>query len=239
MHVIPVLDLVDGLVVLASGGRRDTYLPINTPLCPDPLPMRVVESILRVFPFKYFYVADLDSIEGKLPNSVLIIALAKAHPDIEFWIDAGFTSAQDLDPYDTVSNIRFVIGSESQRSIQTYSTLCRDPRLGQHILSLDRKDDTELGPAELVDSPNLWPSTVISMDLTRVGLASGPNVDRIHELRNKRQSVSIVAAGGIRNINDLLTLAAAGVNYALVATALHNEKLQRAYLERLAKKNAP
>ena len=239
MHVIPVLDLVDGLVVLATGGHRDTYLPINTPLCNNPLPMRVVESILRIFPFKFFYVADLDSIEGKLPNSVLIIALAKAHPGVEFWIDAGFTGIRDLDPYDTVSNIRFVIGSESQRSIQTYSALCRDPRLGQHILSLDRKDGTELGPTELVDSPNLWPNMVISMDLTRVGLASGPNVSRILELRNKRQSVDIVAAGGIRNINDLLTLEAIGVNDALVATALHKEKLKRADLEQRAKKNAP
>jgi phosphoribosylformimino-5-aminoimidazole carboxamide ribotide isomerase len=233
MHVIPVLDLLDGLVVLASGGRRDTYLPINTPLCSDPLPMRVVESFLQVFPFEFFYVADLDSIEGKRPNSDLIIALAKAHPDIEFWIDAGFTNAQDLDPYATVSNVRFVIGSESQRSIQAYSTLCQDARLGQHILSLDRKDGTELGPAELVDSPDLWPNTVISMDLTRVGLAAGPNVDRIHELQDKRQTVNIVAAGGIRNINDLLTLAAVGVNYALVATALHSEKLDRTDLERL------
>ncbi len=239
MHVIPVLDLIDGLVVLASGGHRDTYLPINTPLCPDPLPMRVVESILQVFPFEFFYIADLDAIEGEVPNSDVIIALAKAHPDIEFWIDAGFTNSKELAPYNAVANIRFVIGSESQRSLQAYATLCQDPRLGGHILSLDRKDGLELGPPELVDNPHLWPDTIISMDLTRVGLASGPNLDRIHELGSKRQNINVVAAGGVRNINDLFSLADVGVDYTLVATALHNEKLNKAALERLDKKNAP
>lgn len=239
MHVIPVLDLLDGRVVLASGGRRDTYRPIDTPLCPDPAPMRVVASFLEVFPFEIFYIADLDAIEGRMPNAGLVVALAKAHPAIEYWVDAGFTHHTDLAPYALSSNIRFVIGSESLESLHAYAELCQDPLLDRHILSLDRKDGFELGSTDIINQPHLWPDTVISMDLARVGQASGPNLERIREFRRKRQNLDVVAAGGVRDIEDLLNLAANGVKHALVATALHNGKLGRSDLERWREKKRP
>lgn len=233
MHVIPVLDLIDGLVVLASGGRRDNYQPIDTPLCPDPSPIRVIDSMLGIFPFKIFYVADLDAIEGRTSNADLIVSLTYAHRGIEFWVDAGFNEGEDLVPYAMNSNIRFIIGSESLGSLEAYAALCKDQRLARHILSLDRKDEIELGTTDIINQAHLWPDTVISMDLARVGQASGPNLQRIRELVDKRQGLEVVAAGGVRDINDLLSLNASGVKYALVATALHNGTLSSADLERL------
>ncbi|HCU89500.1 MAG TPA: nickel transporter, partial [Gammaproteobacteria bacterium] len=82
MHVIPVLDLADSVVVLAKGGRREDYRPIDTPLCPDPTPLLVVESMLKLFPFDKFYIADLDSIEGKSSNANSIVSLAHSYPAI-------------------------------------------------------------------------------------------------------------------------------------------------------------
>ncbi len=233
MHVIPVLDLIDGLVVLASGGQRDSYRPIDTQLCHDPSPSSVITSMLRIFPFKIFYIADLDAIEGRGSNAELIASLANAQTNIEFWVDAGFTDSEDLAPYTDNSNIRLVIGSESLDSLESYVALCKDQRLDRHILSLDRKDGVELGSSDIINQAHLWPEIVISMDLTRVGQAVGPNVKRIRELDNKRQGLNVVAAGGIRDINDLLSLKVSGVNYALVATALHNGTLSNAELQRL------
>jgi phosphoribosylformimino-5-aminoimidazole carboxamide ribotide isomerase len=233
MRVIPVLDLVDGLVVLASGGKRDSYRPIDTPLCPDPSPARVLQSMLEIFPFDIFYIADLDAIEGRLSNANLVVSLAQTHRDIEFWIDAGFGDRKDLIHYAKSSNIRFVIGSESLHSLQAYSVLCRDPLLRGHILSLDRKDGLELGSSDIINEPHLWPDTVISMDLTQVGQAGGPNLARIRELSATRENIDVVAAGGVRDINDLIQLNANGVKYALVATALHSGKLSQLDLARL------
>jgi len=232
MHVIPVLDLKDGVVVLASGGRRDTYRPIKTQLCPDSSPPRVVDSLLEVFPFDKFYIADLDAIEGTASNTGHIVRLAHAHPEIEFWIDAGFTGLKDLAPYLAERNFRLVLGSESLERIEDYAVMRRDPRLARHILSLDCKDGLDLGPAELMQQPKLWPDTVISMDLTRVGQSAGPNLQRIRELRGRRQDLNVVAAGGVRDGNDLATLAQDGVRNALVATALHNQRVSARDLER-------
>jgi len=235
MQVIPVLDIKDGVVVLADGGRRETYRPIDTPLCAEGSPSRVVKSLLCVFDFDIFYVADLDAIVGNATNAAGIVALAHAHPTIEFWVDAGFCTVQDLTPYETERNIRFVLGSESLPSLEDYSNLHRDPRLRHHILSLDRKGDIELDPAGLFEQPSLWPDIIISMDLARVGQSAGPNLERLTELRRRRRDLSVVAAGGVRDIDDLLTLTTHGVQYALVATALYNRHVTKRDLERLAR----
>ncbi|HCU90525.1 MAG TPA: hypothetical protein DGR97_11300 [Gammaproteobacteria bacterium] len=118
-------------------------------------------------------------------------------------------------------------------SLNAYIVLCQNPQLDGHILSLDQKDGFELGSSGIVHKPYLWPDTIISMDLTRVGQTGGPNLERIRNLGAKRAGLDIVAAGGIRDIDDLIDLKANGVNHALVATALHNGKLRRSDLERL------
>ena len=97
MRVIPVLDLADGVVVLAKGGRRETYRPINTPLCPDSTPLRVVESMLKLFPFDKFYIADLDAIEGKCSSANSIVSLAQSYPAIEYWIDAPVWTPESIE----------------------------------------------------------------------------------------------------------------------------------------------
>jgi phosphoribosylformimino-5-aminoimidazole carboxamide ribotide isomerase len=238
MQVIPVLDLKGGVVVLAAGGKRDSYRPIDTLLCPDPSPAAVVAALLAIFRFKRFYLAELDAIEGVARNGESAIQLAQAYPDIEFWIDAGFAEPDDLTPFEGMRNIRYVIGSESLGSIETYETMRRDTRMADHILSLDRKDGLELGPQTLIHRPQLWPDTIISMDLTQVGRAAGPNLTRIRELRDRREDLTVVAAGGVRNIDDLLSLAAEGASYALVATALHNRNLTEEDLARLSRRSA-
>ena len=91
MQVIPVLDIKDGRVVLAGGGRRERYRPIHTPLCSEASPARVLESLLGVFHFDIFYIADLDAIAGKATNAASIVDLARAHPRIESRPGAGRT----------------------------------------------------------------------------------------------------------------------------------------------------
>ena len=51
MRIIPVLDLMDGLVVRARFGDRASYRPIETPLSPDAQPLHVAAGLLRLFPF--------------------------------------------------------------------------------------------------------------------------------------------------------------------------------------------
>jgi len=233
MHVVPVLDLKDGVVVLADGGQRDRYQPIATPLCKDPRPGAVLDAFLGVFGFRAFYIADLDAIEHGSPNLRAITDLARSQPAIEFWLDGGFNRPEHLQPYAEYANIRFVIGSESLDSIETYTALAADPRMRRHILSLDRRNGRDLGPRSLIERPDLWPQTLISMDLAHVGKDAGPGRERLRDLMALRPDIDVAAAGGVRDIDDLEALAADNVHYALVATALHRRKIGGEELARL------
>jgi len=235
MNVVPVLDLKDGLVVLASGGHRDAYRPVDTPLCHDPAPAAVIGALLDVFPFTTVYIADIDAITGAGTNALSIRELADASPDVVFWIDSGFNDVSDLASFAGRKNIRPVIGSESLTSLEHYTALAAGMPFTGHVLSLDCKDGQELGPPELIEQPELWPDTVISMDLNRVGADRGPNDARLRRLQACREDIAVAAAGGVRGLDDLRMLAAQGTDHVLIATALHEKKLVRSDIESIAR----
>ena len=67
--VIPVLDLRGGRVVRARRGERATYAPIETPLAKGSAPADVATGLLRAWPSRLLYVADLDAIiDGAAPD---------------------------------------------------------------------------------------------------------------------------------------------------------------------------
>ena len=72
------------------------------------------------------------------------------------------------------------------------------------------------------------------MSLARVGSAIGPDIDRLTTIKSRAVNRQVYAAGGVRDANDLASLAQAGITGALVATSLHNGKLTGAQIARLS-----
>jgi phosphoribosylformimino-5-aminoimidazole carboxamide ribotide isomerase len=83
-----------------------------------------------------------------------------------------------------------------------------------------------------------WPEKVIVMTLAHVGSGAGPDVERLAAVRASAPGHKIYAAGGVRDVNDLIALARAGITGALVATSLHDGRLGRADIERVAAETA-
>jgi phosphoribosylformimino-5-aminoimidazole carboxamide ribotide isomerase len=63
--------------------------------------------------------------------------------------------------------------------------------------------------------------TIIALDLARVGMQTGPDIELMRELRGALPTVELVAGGGIRDTADLRALADEGADAALVGSALH------------------
>lgn len=115
-----------------------------------------------------------------------------------------------------------VLGSESQTDTSVLGHLSGNPRL---VLSLDFRGDEFVGPSELFENADLWPSRIIVMTLRRVGSSSGPDFERLTEIKRRAGDRAVIAAGGIRHAADLEQLEALGISAALVATSLHNGSL--------------
>ena len=229
MDVIPVIDIKNGQVVHAQGGRRDSYRPIQTPLSPTSTPADVASGLLRLAPFRKLYIADLDAIEGHQANDIAIGSIAEAVPGVELWIDNGISNATVARRWLESCPHCLVIGSESQHDLETIESLRSEPRV---LLSLDFRGDAFQGPPQLLDDPASWPARVIVMTLARVGAAAGPDTDRVASIVAQAKSCEIFGAGGVRHCSDIEALAAAGACGVLVATALHTGALTSAALRK-------
>ncbi|MDQ2704843.1 MAG: HisA/HisF-related TIM barrel protein [Pseudomonadota bacterium] len=222
MRIIPVLDLKRGEVVRAEKGRRDSYRAISTPLSASSDPVAVADGLRTLFPFRTFYIADLDAIEGRGPNTAALEQLRAMDGAPELWVDAGIADAQTLAATLAEPSLCPVLGSESQRD----ETLLR--RFRDHpdlVLSLDFFADGFRGPPSLLDQPDLWPERVIVMTLAMVGAAAGPDFARLEDIKRKAKNRSVIAAGGVRDEADIRALSSLGIGAALVSTALHNGTL--------------
>jgi phosphoribosylformimino-5-aminoimidazole carboxamide ribotide isomerase len=220
MQVIPVLDLIEGLVVRAKMGDRDAYRPIETPLSATADPVDVAGGLMRVGPFATLYIADLDAIRGRGDNFAALARLRERFPEVELWIDNGAATLAAVE-----ATRRYgvpVLGSESQ-SDETLVASRQDA-----LLSLDFRGEAFQGPPKLLSRPEAWPQRVIVMTLHRVGGGTGPDLDRLAAIRGRAGRRRLYAAGGVRDGADLAALKATGAAGVLVASALHDGRIAKA-----------
>ena len=234
MQVIPVVDIRAGEVVRATGGDRAAYRPIATPLTVGSDPVAVVRGLLQLFPFGQLYVADLDGISGHAPDCATLPRLTETFPDLELWVDAGLGSAEDARRLLARERVVAVIGSETWREPDRLAGLVA-AHPGRVALSLDFRGEAFLGPAALLAQPETWPDRIIVMTLARVGGGQGPDLARLAQIAALAgPHRKIYAAGGVREVNDLFALRAAGAAGALVATALHAGTIKAGDLHEIA-----
>jgi len=217
MKLIPVIDLMQGQVVQARRGLRETYRPLQSRLCSGSDPFQVIAGLRQGLDFDTLYVADLDALMGTGDQSELIDRMATEHPDLAFWVDAG--KIADGERWTAV------LGTESL-SGRSWDAL--KSRHGHWILSLDFFAGDLKGAPEILNQPQCWPERVIVMDLSRVGSLEGPDLNRLQALKERTSHRGLVAAGGVRSREDLVSLAEIGIEAVLVASALHNGALDGA-----------
>ena len=218
MKLIPVLDLMAGLVVHAHRGGRENYRPITSTLCPSAAPEAILQALIERFACDTIYIADLDAIRFQRPQLKLIEQLKTCYPKIEIWLDAGISDYANFRSLATLELATIVIGSESVTHSGWLASLGKDA----WILSLDFKQSDFLGPPQLLARTTTWPQRLLAMNLTRVGSDLGPDFGLLETLQQLKPDASIYAAGGIRHKNDWEELERRGIAGALVASALHS-----------------
>lgn len=227
--LIPVIDMLAGQVVRATGGQRAAYRPIVSDLCGSSDPVSVGRVLCTHCASPLLYLADLDALMGGSVQTAALHRLLLALPLVqELWLDGGFVDAAAATNVmqalgDLASRVRPVFGSESLSSRAALAECFA--QFPQALLSLDRRGPERLDPAGCWDAPGLWPQRVIVMTLERVGSGRGPDLQTLTEVQARAPAVRLVGAGGLRSAADLAAAGAAGAAGWLVASALHDRRL--------------
>ncbi|GAB4256379.1 MAG: HisA/HisF-related TIM barrel protein [Methylomicrobium sp.] len=181
----------------------------------------VIDGFLTLHDFRTIYLADLNAIvDNETLHENLIDTLLSEYPHVTFWIDAGFDITSKK--YYDAPNFIPVLGSES---INDESNLLPAKRVKDFVLSLDFSTQGELGPKRLFERSDYWPQRVAIMTLAHVGSDLGPDFEKLKHYRTAFPDRDIIAAGGVRNKQDLLELKNIGIGYTLIASALHAGQL--------------
>ncbi len=234
MKIIPVIDLLDGTVVHAKKGERQNYKAIQSQLTHSSKPLEIVAALLEYFPFQHLYIADLNAIqrlEHAQDNYSTIESIATRHPQLEIWVDAGINTIAALNKWGKL-NVRLILGSENFANLAEYQTV--KAQVNQpFLLSLDYLPNGYKGPEELIKSSADWPDDIILMSLGHVGSNQGSNTSLLASFKPASTTHRLYAAGGIRNIDDLMQLKELNIHGTLIATALHNRKISPEQLAKL------
>lgn len=222
-----------GTVVHARRGDRDRYRPLQSTLCAGSAPEEVVAALLDLHPFRAVYIADLDAIRGTGDHRTTLEALARRHPQLDLWVDAGVRTPERAAGLLRAGARTVVVGSETLEQAGDLRAIREALPEAAVVFSLDHRGETFIGPAGLDKSPDLWPERVILMTLARVGGSDGPDLAALEATRTRAPTRRIYAAGGVRTAVDLAALAGAGIAGVLLASALHDGRIGKEDIGRL------
>ncbi len=197
-HIRRLADALPGVAILLDAGFRDPDDCKTWHDTTNVIPVLGSESLRPVA-----MVTAVDKIAATSPGLtggpildwVARSSRATSQPVGETALDPGFRRGDDLDPD------------------------------GDFILSLDFDANGFRGPPELLETPNLWPGTIIVMTLDRVGEDRGPDLDRLRDIIASAEGRRVIAAGGVRHRADLKALAEASAAGVLIASALHDQRI--------------
>jgi len=232
MLIIPVIDIYDGNVVHAHAGQRESYKNIQSPLCHGSNPLVILKALLSLHPFTTIYIADLNAIKDEGNNNGIIAQLMHDYPAICFWLDKGICAFPSPHP---LAQLRRVVGSETGI---TRAELLNQYKSSDTILSLDFFNNEFMGERAVLENGDVWPDDIIVMSLDRVGTNLGPEISRLDQIQALAGNKRVYAAGGVRCEDDLQSLCRRNISGVLLATTLHNGKIDRQALEKYSQNQA-
>ena len=233
MKIIPVIDILDGIVVHAVRGRRKEYHPLESVLCASTDPVDVARALKRLG-FAEMYVADLDAITGGGHTNFPVFQRIADETGFELMVDAGITDLVRAQRVLESCVSKVIIGTETLGSIGFVAEAVEFFGSEKIVVSLDLMGDMVLSKLEfdgskepvvlLREFQEMGVDQIIVLDLARVGSVEGVNLPVLKRMLMDH-TVKVLVGGGVRDIKDLVELKNMGVSGALLATALHSGRI--------------
>jgi len=229
MNIIPAIDLLDGQAVRLQKGdysRRTVY---------NHNPLDEARKF-KAAGFHHIHVVDLNGAKsGRFENLPIIRTMieelelsvqtgggVRSEEDIELLIDAGLKGV-------ICSSMAVKKPDEWMHAIKKYPE--------KMILGLDLKDgkmayggwlETSDAPIEDFLNPMIDAGlrTVLSTDISRDGMLSGPNVEMYSDLQERFPQANWIASGGVSSLQDLITLQNLNIFGVVVGKAYYEGRVR-------------
>ena len=233
MQIIPAIDLrAGGVVRLAQGDyARETRYPVE--------PLALARDYAAAGA-RWLHVVDLDGARaGAFENLHTIRALAGTALRIQ--AGGGVRDERDVLRLFDAGVTRVVVGSLAVREPEAVEGWIARHGAERICVALDTRADaqgrwtlpvkgwTEASGATLdalaLRFAHAGARHLLCTDISRDGMLSGPNVDLYAHLRAIVPSLAVQASGGVRGVDDLGALRAAGVAGAILGRSLLEGRL--------------
>ena len=234
MNVIPVIDVLNGAAVHGIRGERKRYQPLNSILCRSADQPLNIASAFKSLGFSSLYLADLDAIMGKSANFNIYNQIV-AQTSLDLMVDAGITDINKAEKVLATDVPKIVVGSETLGNLDFLGQAVKTFGKDKVVVSIDLKKGKVLSASEAIaamdfisfaqELGNVGINQIIVLDLDRVGTEHGLNLPLLKTVIEET-GVEVLVGGGIQSIQELEQLRKLGFSGALIATILHNGKLE-------------
>ena len=233
MELIPAIDLRDGRCVRLLKGdfERETRYPA------DPVELAAEYGALGA---RWLHVVDLDGARRGEPVNLALIAQMRAAAGVDVQMGGGIRTRDSLERALTVAT-RVVIGSLAVTDPEQVAAWIGELGPDRVTLALDVRLDPDGTPliathgwtrastltlAAAIDRfAAVGLRHVLCTDIDRDGALTGPNAGLYGDCVKRWPAIAFQASGGVRDVRDLETLAAAGVAAAVSGKALLEGRL--------------
>jgi phosphoribosylformimino-5-aminoimidazole carboxamide ribotide isomerase len=233
MKIIPVIDVLNGVAVHGVRGERERYQPLKSILCRSANPLDIA-STFESLGFSGLYLADLDAILGKSANFSVYRQIV-TQTGLDLMVDAGIADIARAEEVLATEVSKIVVGSETLDSLDFLDQAVKAFGEDRVVVSIDLKQEKVLSASDVIASMDavsfaqelgkIGVTQIILLELDRVGTEHGINWALLRSVLEKT-GVKVLVGGGIRSLQELEELRYLGVFGALVATILHNGKLE-------------
>lgn len=227
MRIIPVIDVMGGVVVRGIGGRRSEYRPIVSKLTASTDPVEVARVLCNTFQPRELYLADLDALAGMPPTYYVYRAILDL--GVSLWVDAGIQSIEDAAAL-AECGCHVIAGLETVSSSDTLRDIVNVVGAERVVFSLDLRNGVPIrawAQEPMKVAAALGITRIIVLDLARVGGGAGTGTDELcRAIASAYPQMDVIAGGGIAGPEDLQRLEVCGVRGVLVASALHDGRIK-------------
>ena len=242
IEIIPAIDIIDGKCVRLNQGDYAQKKVYNEN------PLEVARSFEDAG-LKRLHLVDLDGAKASHIVNYKVLERIATNTSLTIDFGGGLKSDKDLRIAFEYGAAMVTGGSIAIKSPDIFLSWLEKYGSKRIILGADAHDRKiavsgwqETTDSDILDFISLWQekgiTQVISTDISRDGMLSGPATDLYHDILNLMPELYLIASGGISSMQDILDLDEAGIPAVITGKAIYENRISLEEIGKYYAKNS-